>query len=55
MKYVGNFDEFKTRVANNGNNDLKTIVVIPGVDKTVRLLHNYTIDEETNKLTGYSE
>jgi hypothetical protein len=51
-KYVGNADEFKARIANN---DLKTIIVIPGADKTVQLLHNCTIDEETNKLMGYSE
>jgi hypothetical protein len=47
--YLGDPEVFKARVANN---HLETIVIIPGCDKMVRLLHNCTVDEDASKLNG---
>jgi hypothetical protein len=47
--YLGDPEAFKARVANN---NLETIIIIPGSDKTVQLLHNCTVDEDASKLNG---
>jgi hypothetical protein len=47
--YLGDPEAFKARVANN---NLETIIIIPGNDKTVRLLHNCTVDKDASKLNG---
>ncbi len=43
--YAGDVEEFKEQV---NNNDLETIIIIPGLDKTVRFLHNLTLHENKN-------
>jgi hypothetical protein len=48
-KYIGSVKEFKKQVADN---PLETIIIIPGPDKTVRLLHNCTLDDAMNRVNG---
>jgi hypothetical protein len=46
-RYLGSIKEFKEQVTSN---TLETTIIIPGPDKTVRLLHNCTVDDETNRV-----
>ena len=48
-KYVNNVEEFREQV---NSNPLETILLVPGPDRTVRLLHNCTIDADQLKLSG---
>jgi hypothetical protein len=47
--YVNDTEEFKKQLASN---TLETILLVPGPDKTVRLLHNCLIDTEKTKVSG---
>ena len=47
--YLGDVEKFKEHVTSN---PLETIIIIPGPDHSVRLLHNCTIDGDTNRVNG---
>jgi hypothetical protein len=47
--YVNDTEEFKKQLASNA---LETLLLVPGPDKTVRLLHNFSIDHEKTKVSG---
>jgi hypothetical protein len=48
-KYVGDTNEFKTLVKEN---NLETIIIFPGSEGTIRLLHNCSVCDDNNKLIG---
>ena len=47
--YMDDIDEFKKQFVLNS---LETILLIPGADKTVRLLHNCSLDNDANRVSG---